>query len=63
MISIGSIKIVISSVTRGSITRDSMSRDTSLVKFESTPYTKIEVSSYYVGFVDSKLTDWEFAMK
>ena len=38
VIAVGSIKIVVSSVTRGALSRDS-----SMVKFEATPYTKIEV--------------------
>ncbi|KAL5249286.1 hypothetical protein ACHWQZ_G018220 [Mnemiopsis leidyi] len=40
VIAIGSIKIVVSSVTRGTLSRDS-----SMVKFDATPYTKIEVCS------------------
>ena len=39
IIAVGSIKIVISSTTRGQINKDS-----ALVKFESVPFTKIEVS-------------------
>lgn len=42
MIAIGSIKIVVSSVTRGTLSRDS-----SMVKFDATPYTKIEVCLYF----------------
>jgi len=40
VIAVGAIKIIISSVTRGTLSRDS-----SLVKFDATPYTKIEVCS------------------